>query len=84
MDHKLQKPVAEFVETHSLQTDVPHRLLDLISEVGELAKEALQATDYGKTAFHTTPDWEQELGDTLFSLAVRTNPFDREASVELA
>ena len=39
---ELQKIVAEFVDQHGLHMDVIHRLLDLVSEVGELAKEALK------------------------------------------
>jgi len=42
-----QKIVAEFVDQHGLQTDIVHRLLDLVSEVGELAKEALKTSAYG-------------------------------------
>ena len=47
----LQKAVARFVETHGLQAAVQARLLDLVSEVGELAKEALKGTRYGREPF---------------------------------
>jgi hypothetical protein len=51
---KWQKIVAEFVDQHGLQTDIVHRLLDLVSEVGELAKEALKTSAYGTQPFTPT------------------------------
>ena len=73
MSQEMQKRVAEFVEAHGLGTDVAYRLLDLVSEIGELSKEALKATHYGKTTFQKNEDWEQELGDALFSLICVAN-----------
>lgn len=64
----LQLEVAEFVARHNLQTDVASRMLDLTSEVGELAKEVLTATNYGKTPFVPKPAWLDEFGDVLFAL----------------
>lgn len=43
-----QTVVARFVESNDLEISVPARLLDLVSEVGELAKEVLKATRYGR------------------------------------
>jgi NTP pyrophosphatase (non-canonical NTP hydrolase) len=63
-----QQAVAEFVQRHSLETDVEHRLLDLVSEVGELAKEVLKGTQYGRIPATLAPNWQTELGDVLFSL----------------
>ena len=62
-----QDRVAEFVDTHSLRAPPAFRLLDLVSEVGELAKAAAESTDYGDR-----PDAidvpEDEIGDALFAL----------------
>jgi NTP pyrophosphatase (non-canonical NTP hydrolase) len=44
------------------------RLLDLVSEVGELAKEALKTSAYGTQPFLPTTAWTEELGDVLFAL----------------
>ena len=44
------------------------RMLDLSSEVGELAKEVLKSTAYGTKPFTPTASLEEELGDCLFSL----------------
>ena len=61
-----QQQVAEFVTEHDLETPPAYRVLDLASEVGELAKDANESTDYG-----TTPaDLEisaDEVGDVLFA-----------------
>ena len=73
MNQALQKRVAEFVEAHGLGTDIAHRLLDLVSEVGEVSKEVLKSTQYGKAAFQKNENWEQELGDALFSLICVAN-----------
>ncbi len=62
-----------FVETHHLEVAVSFRLLDLASEVGELAKEVLEATSYGRTPFEPTEGWLGELGDVLFSLTCLAN-----------
>jgi NTP pyrophosphatase (non-canonical NTP hydrolase) len=63
-----QLAVADFVQRHGLYTDVERRLLDLVSEVGELAKEVLKSTQYGRAHGALTPNWQVELGDVLFSL----------------
>jgi NTP pyrophosphatase (non-canonical NTP hydrolase) len=66
-----QLAVADFVQRHGLEADVEHRLLDLVSEVGELAKEVLKSTQYGRAHGALTPNWQVELGDVLFSLHSR-------------
>ena len=73
MNQELQKRVAEFVEAYGLETDIAHRLLDLVSEIGEVSKEVLKATKYGKAAFQRDENWELELGDALFSLVCLAN-----------
>ncbi|MBW8010654.1 MAG: nucleotide pyrophosphohydrolase [Chloroflexi bacterium] len=70
---QIQQSVAQFVQQHGLETSVEARLLDLLSEVGELAKEVLKGGDYGKTGFTPTDDWEGELADALFSLICLAN-----------
>jgi len=62
-----QHRVEQFLEEHELQTEPTFRVLDLLSEAGEVAKEINTSTAYG-----TQPDAvavaEDELGDTLFAL----------------
>jgi NTP pyrophosphatase (non-canonical NTP hydrolase) len=70
---ELQRVVADFVEQNQLETNLEHRLLDLVSEVGELSKEALKASAYGAGDFKPTTAWAEELGDVLFSLICVAN-----------
>lgn len=68
-----QASVAEFVTKHKLEVSVEVRLLDLVSEVGELAKESLKGTQYGKVPFAPPSGWSGELADVLFSLVCVAN-----------
>ena len=63
-----QQKVAAFAQAYGLGTDPQARMLDLASEVGELAKEVLKSTAYGTKPFTPTASLEEELGDCLFSL----------------
>ncbi|MBN1922250.1 MAG: nucleotide pyrophosphohydrolase [Anaerolineae bacterium] len=60
--------VAAFLAVHDLQAPLAERLLDLVSEVGELSKTMLNASDYGRVPFAVTEAWREELGDVAFSL----------------
>ena len=68
-----QTRVAEFVAEHNLETSVSARFLDLVAELGEVAKETLKGSRYGKDDFHPTPAWEEELADAFFSLICIAN-----------
>ena len=64
-----QDVVADFVRQHDLDgIGVESRLLDLVSEVGELAKDALAGTVYGAQQFTPGEAWFDEIGDVCFSL----------------
>lgn len=63
-----QQRVKDWMARYGLGTDPQVRMLDLSSEVGELAKEVLKSTAYGTQPFTPTPSLEEELGDCLFSL----------------
>ena len=64
-----QQKVAAFAQAYGLGTDPQARMLDLASEVGELAKEVLKATGYGtRPRWPPRPALEEELGDCVFSL----------------
>ena len=81
-----QRRVAEFVARNGLETDVAHRLLDAVSELGEVAKEMLKGSRYGASHFAATKTWEEELGDVVFSLicVANTTGVDLSAAVERA
>ena len=80
-----QTAVAEFVAEHDIEAPPAYRLLDLVSEVGELAKDAAESTDYG-SAPEEIEIAEDELGDTLFALFALADAagIDAEDSLETA
>lgn len=77
-----QDQVAAFLAAHEMEAGLPFRLLDLASEVGELAKEATTSTDYG-----TDPEAieiaDDELGDALFALLSVAEAADIDADAAL-
>ena len=68
-----QQRVGDFVDAHDLRTGAEARLLDLLAELGELAKEALKTTGYGRRPFVPDERWDDELGDVFFSLVCLAN-----------
>lgn len=44
------------------------RLLDIQSELGELAKEYLKGSNYGCSEFQVTASFKEEYGDVLYAL----------------
>lgn len=61
-----QRLVADFVEHHDLQAPPAYRALDLVSEVGEVAKEINLSTGYGD--LDEVAVASDEIGDCLFTL----------------
>jgi len=49
------------------------RFMDLASEVGELGKALLEASDYGKKPCIPNENIAEEIGDVIFSLACIAN-----------
>jgi NTP pyrophosphatase (non-canonical NTP hydrolase) len=70
---EFQQKVGDFVAETSLETNVQSRLLDLVSELGEVAKEVLKGSQYGREPFSPTIHWENELADAFFSLICLAN-----------
>ena len=65
---KAQKRVRDFIGEHGLSLSPETRMLDLVSEVGELAKEVLKGSGYGTVPLQSGAGLEEEMGDCLFSL----------------
>ena len=64
----MQSMVEEFIKKYQLESDAATRYIDLVSEVGELGKEIVVSTDYGKKAFEVNEQMTSEMGDCLFSI----------------
>lgn len=63
-----QQRAASFARSHGMTMDPWVRFLDIDSELGELSKEILKATDYGGKPAAPTEGMKEELGDCFFSL----------------
>lgn len=78
-----QARVAAFIAEHELETDLAYRVLDLESEVGEVAKEVTTSTGYG-----ADPDAAEiatdEIGDVLFALLALAETADIDAEAALS
>src|SRR6056297_947317 len=76
-----QARVAAFLDDHDLHAPPANRVLDLASEVGELAKNVNESTDYGA---EDGADVERdELGDALFCLLALADELDYDADAAL-
>lgn len=70
MDKNWQTRASEFARNRSLDRSATVYALDVMSEMGEVAKEILLATDYGSRPPQFGRDLEAELGDLLYSVCM--------------
>lgn len=82
----IQEKIKKFCKEKNLESTLEIRTLDLVSEVGELSKEIIKGTNYGKKNFSKTENTEMEIGDVIFSLTVLANELnvDLEKSLDMA
>jgi NTP pyrophosphatase (non-canonical NTP hydrolase) len=72
----LQEKVREFIEKNNLEMKPEFCTLDIVSEIGEVAKEILKMYEYGRgdgrfrkeIKSELKDDLRSELGDVLYSL----------------
>jgi NTP pyrophosphatase (non-canonical NTP hydrolase) len=81
----MQQKVKIFNENIKKTNDMPvyARLLDIQSEMGELAKEYLKGSNYGEDAFEMSEDFELELGDVLYSIFSLANELSIDSNIAL-
>ena len=79
----MQEQVLQMTNKYNLEITPELRYIDLTSEVGELGKEILLSTEYGKYQFNATDNLELELGDTLYSLICIANSLNIDLSNSL-
>jgi len=70
-----QEKVADFIDEHDLNARAEFRILDLVSEVGEVAKDASKSTGYGERP-EDIEIKKDEIGDVLFSLLALAESLD--------
>ena len=80
---KIQKIVKKITGQLNLANTPELCCLDLTSEVGELAKEVLELTNYGRKEHKYNPDLARELGDTFYSLISLANTYDIDLEEQL-
>jgi len=59
-----------------MESSIEYRVLDLMSELGEVAKELLKMSNYGKQPMEYRETLKWELGDVLYSLITVANTYD--------
>ena len=72
----LQEKIKKFCKENNLESPPEHRILDLMSELGEVSKEVLKMSDYGRKKLEFREEIKSELGDVLYSLITVANSFD--------
>ena len=80
---ELQQKVKLFIEKNNLQMKPEFYALDIVSEMGEVAKEILKIYDYGRSSPQFRKDLKSELGDLLYSLIALANHYDIDLEQEL-
>lgn len=81
----LQEKIKKFCEENNMQSPVEHRVLDAMSELGEVAKEVLKMSDYGRKPATYREEIKSELGDVMYSLITIANTLhiDMEEAVDM-
>ncbi len=80
----MQQKVKNFNESNKREPlSVYARLLDIASELGELAKEYLKSSDYGKAEFELDDEFKLEFGDVLYCLMSLANEVGIDAEEQL-
>lgn len=68
----MQKKVKEFneivIQYHKIKMNVASRVMNIISEMGELSKEILKSTKYGTKEFSSFDDFKMEMGDVIYAI----------------
>ena len=71
-----QTEVREFLAKNSLRYEPETHVIDLVAEIGEVAKALLEASQYGRTEATTSEALFGELGDAFFSLIALSDRMD--------
>ncbi len=73
---EIQERIKKFCEENDMEAPAEHRVLDTMSELGEVAKEILKMSNYGRKPIEYRGELKSELGDVLYSLITIANTFD--------
>ena len=73
MNSTSQEKVREFTRANKLNPTPAVALIDLLSELGEVAKDILKSSDYSPDLSCQNPQSWDELGDVFYSLLTLAN-----------
>ncbi|MDO8592152.1 MAG: MazG-like family protein [bacterium] len=73
MLNEFQKKVKKFMDKNSMNNPVENRMLDLVDEIGEVAKEINKMSEYGTKQPVFKKEIAMELGDVFYSLITVAN-----------
>lgn len=79
----IQNKIDMFCKENKMESPGEYRLLDLYSEMGEVAKEILKTTNYGRNKYKPNDKIKDELGDVFYSLITVANSYDVDLEEEL-
>jgi len=74
--NRIQKKVKKFCKINDLESPPEYRVLDTLSELGEVAKEILKMSNYGRRKLKFRDEIKSELGDVFYSLITVANSFN--------
>ncbi|MDO8489859.1 MAG: MazG-like family protein [bacterium] len=85
MTNESQKKIKKFMDDNNMNNSIEYRMLDLVDEVGEVAKEICKMSGYGTRKPEFRKEIALELGDAFYSLISVANFYDvdLEASLDL-
>ncbi len=80
---EVQEKVKNFSAENGLDSATEYKILDTMAELGEVAKEMLKMTNYGKQKAQFRPEMAMELGDLFYSLITIANTLDVDLETSL-
>ena len=80
---ELQNQVERFIQQHELQTTAEYFALDIVSEMGEVTKEILRASNYGRKNPESRSEVASELGDLFYSIIALANHLEVDLESQL-
>jgi NTP pyrophosphatase (non-canonical NTP hydrolase) len=71
-----QEAAVTFAQKHNYRHAPGVHIIDLLSELGEVAKAMLTASAYGEGAFRPNPAIADEMGDLLYAMCLLADAVD--------
>lgn len=76
MTNEFQEKVEQFMDAHTMNNPIENRVLDLVDEIGEVAKEVNKMSCYGTKEPEFREEIIMELGDAFYSLITVANYYN--------